>query len=75
MSERNYDAERYNRRTRAIERQATALERIADALVVSALAEAAEAGMETGSNRKRSWTNEYASRALNKLSNLAERLR
>ena len=70
---RDYAAERYNRRTRAIERQATALERIAEALVVTALADAAEAGM-ANSGRQRMWTNEKASAMLQEVSNAAGRL-
>ena len=71
---RDYAAERYNRRTRAIERQATALERIADALAVSALADAADVGMTTR-DRQRVWTAAAASEKLNRVSRAAERLR
>ena len=71
---RDYAAERYNRRTRAIERQATALERIADALTVTALADAAEAGMASGV-RQRVWTGEKASTMLDKVSRAVEGLR
>lgn len=70
---RDYAAERYNRRTRAIERQATALERIADALAVTALANVAEAGMPN-EGRVRSWTSECARERLDKLSSAAGRL-
>lgn len=71
---RDYAAERYNRRTRAIERQADALARIADALTVSAIADAAntKAPHLAGS---RAWTEERASILMRRLSEKEKGLR
>jgi hypothetical protein len=71
MTARDYAAERYNRRTRAIERQAAAAERIASALELSALAAATTAGVHP-THPTRTWKTEHLSRLLNRLTSRAE---
>lgn len=75
----DYNAERYNRRTRAIERQAAALEAIADALrenaaaaKVSAIAAATAASASQTSGVPRVWKPETAGEFMNLL---AEKVR
>lgn len=70
---RDYAAERYNRRTRAIERQAGALERIAAALTVTALADAANA-RATAVNGSHAWTHEKAAELMEQVADAAGRL-
>lgn len=62
MTTRDYEAERYNRRTRALERQAAALEAIGDALReqaaaarVQAIAAAASTSAPTTTGNRRAW--------------------
>lgn len=82
MTVRDPWAERYNRRTRALERQAAAvmeqanaLDRIASALEVSALADTLGASpVNTGAGTSRVWTKKFASETLRRLSAAAERI-
>ena len=69
MRVRDYAAERYNRRTRAMERQADALARIAAAMEVQALASVTQTG-----GPGRSWTTKTASEFMDSLASMAERL-
>lgn len=71
---RDYQAERYNRRTRALERQADALEKIADALAVTAIAHAAATQAPTVDGGKRTWTEERATDLMNSVSMAAQNL-
>lgn len=71
MSERKYDAEPYDRRTRAIEQQAMELGRIADALTASALAQAAATKAPDNDGSYRAWT---ASSMMNRLSAWVDRI-
>lgn len=81
MASRDYAAERYNRRTRALERlahaemaQVDALERIAAALELQALTAAAAVSPVHTTSSDRSWTNEYARTLLGHVSNAVRRV-
>lgn len=77
----DYAAERYNRRTRALERQADAaydqaraLERIADALSLSAIAAVADCVPINTTTNSRVWTLTYASKLQNHMSRLVSKV-
>lgn len=71
---RDYAAERYNRRTRAIERQAEAMTRIAEALEVQALTAALGTPVQMVNNT-RVWREEFAAKQQERLSAWVKELR
>lgn len=74
MTSRDYAAERYNRRTRAIEKQAHEVGRLADALTVIALASAAQTTSQTADGSSRKWKQPFATQLMGRLSSATERL-
>jgi len=75
MTARDPWAERYNRRTRAMEKQARAAVRIAEALELLATAAVAGTRVGTPDGRRRVWTEKYAKEVQDSMSERERRMR